>query len=120
MTEFKGFCHCGAVQVTASRIPSEVLLCNCSLCAKTGWEGVYFSSDELTISGEVHGYTRSDLATPYLTVFRCATCGIGTHWEPITPPPHARMGVNARLFDPALLAGATRTQVDGRSWPTDA
>ena len=47
---------------------------------------------------------------------RCATCGTPTHWEPLTAPPHERMGVNARLVDPALLDGVAVRAVDGRSW----
>ena len=116
MSELHGSCHCGAVQVTASRAPDLVLECNCSLCSKTGWRGVYFASDEVRIGGELHGYTRSDLKEPMLTVFRCARCGIPTHWEPLTAPPHERMGLNARLFDPAMLEGLEVRQVDGRSW----
>ena len=66
--------------------------------------------------GEFDAYVREDIGEPYLKTLRCRTCGIMTHWEPLTPPPHARMGVNARLLEPAWLAGVEERAVDGASW----
>jgi hypothetical protein len=40
-----------------------------------------------------------------------------THWTPLTDPPHERMGVNARLFEPGAFDGVPVKHVDGRSWP---
>ena len=90
--------------------------CTCSLCAKTGFRGIYYASDELEIAGAFDEYVREDIGEPCLKTLRCRTCGIATHWEPLTPPPHARMGVNARLLDPALLAGVEVREIDGASW----
>jgi hypothetical protein len=109
-------CHCGAARITLPRKPDSVTQCNCSLCAKTGFRGVYYSSDELAIEGEFDSYVRSDLKQPYLATHRCRTCGIVTHWTPLSDPPHERMGVNARLMDEAELQGVPVKEVDGRSW----
>jgi len=111
-----GTCHCGRVRITLPRRPDEVTQCNCSLCSKSGFRGVYFSSDELTIDGEVDSYVREDLKQPYLATYRCKVCGTVTHWTPLSDPPHQRIGVNSRLFDEALVAGLPVKQVDGRSW----
>ena len=112
----EGRCHCGACTVRLPRTPGSVTQCNCSLCRATGWRGVYFGSDELEISGEFDSYVRSDLDEACLRTFRCRRCGQATHWEPLTEPPHKRMGVNANLFDPAVLAELPVRQVDGASW----
>ena len=45
-------CHCGQARITLPRAPEQVTQCNCSLCTKTGFRGVYFASDELVIEGE--------------------------------------------------------------------
>lgn len=109
-------CHCGRASIRLPRTPDYVIQCNCSLCAKTGVRGVYFGSEEIEIAGEFKSYVRTDLDEVYLTMKRCVTCGVATHWEPLTPPPHARMGVNARLLDPALLADVEVREIDGASW----
>lgn len=109
-------CHCGRATIRLPRKPEQVTQCNCSLCTKTGFRGVYFGSNELVIEGEFHSYVRDDLKQAYLANHRCAYCGILTHWTPLTDPPHERMGVNARLIDPAALDGVPVQEVDGASW----
>ncbi len=110
-----GACHCGRASITIPRKPEQVTQCNCSLCSKTGFRGVYFGSDELEIAGEFDSYVRTDLKQAYLANHRCRTCGILTHWTLLSDPPHERVGVNARLFDGAL-DDLPVSQVDGRSW----
>ena len=71
---------------------------------------------ELEIAGKFDSYVRTDLDEVFLRTLRCSNCGMTTHWEPLTEPPHERMGVNANMFDPAALAGLPVVQVDGASW----
>ena len=98
-------CHCGACTIGIAHAPDHIVQCNCSLCRKTGWRGVYFSSDELVIDGEFDSYVRSDLDEVFLQTFRCKQCGQATHWEPLSEPPHERMGVNAAFNSGALEFG---------------
>ena len=114
---FTGRCHCGAVTIRIPRKPESITECNCSLCATTGFRGIYFGSDELQIDGPLDEYVRADMSEPMLKQLRCADCGTATHWEPLTEPPHERMGVNANLFGEEALAGVEVKAVDGRSWP---
>jgi hypothetical protein len=44
---------------------------------------------------------------------RCARCGCLTHWEHRVPPPDARVGVNARNFDPQELEAVRVRRLDG-------
>ena len=112
----EGSCHCGACTVRLPRTPDTVTRCNCSLCRATGWSGVYFSSDEIAISGEFDSYVRNDLPEVYLRTYRCSDCGMATHWEPLTEPPHERMGINANMLDRALIESLPVRHVDGASW----
>lgn len=112
-----GSCHCGAMRVTLAHAPDHVTQCNCSMCVKSGFRGVYFPGDEVGIEGdELTGYVRADLDEPFLTLWRCTRCGTVTHWTPLTPPPHERIGVNSRLFDAERVAALPVRLVDGASW----
>jgi hypothetical protein len=115
--ELVAACHCGRATIRLPRKPDEVTHCNCSLCTKSGFEGVYFSSEELQIAGEFDSYVRADSNPAYIAQHRCRYCGIITHWTPLTDPPHERMGVNARLLEPGALDGVAVKEVDGRAWP---
>ena len=114
--ELVATCHCGRARITLPRKPGSVTQCNCSLCTKSGFRGVYFAANELVIEGEFDAYVRSDLKQAYLANHRCKTCGILTHWTLLDGPPDGRAGVNARLIDEAVLYGLPIKEVDGRSW----
>ena len=116
MTELVASCHCRRATIRLPRKPESVTQCNCSLCSKTGFRGVYYPGDEIEISGDFQSYVRDDLKQAYLANHRCAHCGILTHWTPLSDPPHERVGVNARLLDPAVLEGVPVKEVDGASW----
>ena len=117
MNALVGSCHCGRVRITIPRKPDQVTHCNCTLCTKTGFQGIYYGSEELVIEGETDGYVRADSNPAFLSQRRCSHCGTPTHWVPLTDPPHERMGVNARLFEPGTFDDVPVKQVDGRSWP---
>ena len=103
-------------RIPAPRQPESVTQGHCSRWAKTGCRGVYVASDERSSDGEFDSYVRTDLKQAYLANHRCKTCGILTHWTPLSEPPHQRIGVNARLLDEAVLEGVPVKEVDGRSW----
>jgi hypothetical protein len=68
------------------------------------------------VAGRRDDYVRADLNERFLAVHRCANCGVPTHWTPLSPPPHERIGVNVALFDEEAFTGASIRKVDGRSW----
>ncbi len=59
MSSLVGTCHCGRVRIKVPRKPDQVTHCNCSLCTKTGFQGIYYPSAELEIEGETDSYVRS-------------------------------------------------------------
>ena len=104
-------CHCGDVTLSLPHTPDQVLQCNCSVCRKSGFRGVYYRAGEVAVAGALDGYVRSDMEDPCMTMWRCRRCGILTHWTLLEAWPYDgvprpdRMGVNARLLDAELLAG---------------
>lgn len=112
-----GSCHCGQARIGIPAKPDYVLQCNCSLCSKTGFQGIYFPPDQVAIEGEFDDYVRADSNPACISVHRCRNCGIATHWTLLTPPPHNTLGINARLFEPGTFEGVEMREVDGLSRP---
>ena len=61
-----GTCHCGRVRITIPRKPDQVTQCNCSLCTRTGFQGIYYSSGRASIEGEFDSYVRADSNPAYM------------------------------------------------------
>ncbi|MGH7025271.1 MAG: GFA family protein [Caulobacteraceae bacterium] len=106
-------CHCGAVRIEAPRPPETVTDCNCSICRKLGALWVYYDPAEVkmtTPETNLAGYVRGDGT---LTFRHCRTCGCTTDWRPLPGKSQDRMGINARLFAPEILASARIRHLDG-------
>ena len=108
----KGSCHCGAVTFVLDAAPAEVARCNCSICRRTGLLWAYYPPARVRLDGPTDTYVWGDRT---LALHRCQTCGCISHWTAFAPG-YDRMGVNARLLDPAVLAAARVKPVDGASF----
>ncbi len=98
-------CHCGAVRIEVAAAPSELNDCRCSICRRMGTLWAYYGPDEVRItppSGATDVYMWGDKMIGF---HRCRVCGNVTHWAPVDRE-SPRMGINARLMDPAVLAAA--------------
>ena len=106
-------CHCGAVRLVLDVAPATVTECNCSLCRRYGVLWAYYPR------GQVRLVPQPPPTATYLwngrnvAFHHCTTCGCVTHWSP-SDPARDRMGVNARLLDPSVLAGAELRHLDRR------
>ncbi len=105
----EGTCHCGAVRIEMGRAPVEVTSCNCSICRRLGGLWAYDAPARVRVTGVTDTYRWGDRT---LDLHRCRTCGCTTHWTP-TDAARDRVGVNARMFDPAVLAAARVRRLDG-------
>lgn len=112
MTEHRGSCHCGRVQLVLSDTPGDAGECNCSLCRRTGGLWHHCPPEAAAVEGEGVAYVQGDRS---LTTWHCGVCGCTTHWTP-TDPAYPRMAVNLRMFDPALWRDLPRRLIDGASF----
>ncbi len=97
--------------------PETATSCNCSLCRRTGGLWAYYALGEVAILGHPENTESYLWGDRTLLNFRCRTCGIATHWEPVERTPGARHGVNLRNFEPSLLASVVVRRFDGAdSW----
>ena len=106
-------CHCGAVRFEINRAPEEVADCNCTICRRYGALWAYYSPKEVQVTKDA-----TDIymwGERMLEFHRCRRCGCVTHWQ-AADKTHDRMGVNARLMTPEVLAHARVRHFDGASW----
>ncbi len=113
--KLEGGCHCGAVRFAISvELPLDVLDCNCSICAKTGFLHLIVPhSDFLLLRGAecLTSYRFGSGAAEHLF---CRTCGIKSFYQPRSHP--AAWSVNFRCLDPDHGIAPTVHQFDGRNW----
>lgn len=112
MTKHHGSCHCGRIRLVLRDTPFEAAECNCSVCRRTAGLWHYCSPHAATVEGEGVSYQQGDCA---LDLWHCPTCGCTTHWTP-TDATYPRMGVNLRMFDPAVWHDLPRRLIDGASY----
>jgi hypothetical protein len=108
-------CHCGAVKFEIAHEPEDVGDCNCSICRRLGALWAYYPLADVKIipaSGATDTYMWNDRI---LAFHRCKICGCTTHWYPVDTS-HDRMGVNARMMSPVVLAAVPVRKLDGASW----
>jgi hypothetical protein len=111
----EGGCHCKKVRF-AAEVPAavEVLDCNCSICAATGFRHlIVLHGDFRLLSGE-EALTSYRFGTGAADHLFCATCGIKSFYQPRSHPEAWSVNLNA-LDDPSALEVTVRT-FDGRHW----
>lgn len=109
MSEHRGSCHCGRIQLLMREEPLDAAECTCSICRRTAGLWHYCTPDAVAVKGEGVSYQQGDCA---LDLWHCPICGCTTHWTS-TDPAYPRMGVNLRMFEPAIRGELPRRLIDG-------
>ncbi|HEY4123873.1 MAG TPA: GFA family protein [Rhizomicrobium sp.] len=115
----KGGCHCGAVRFEV-KTPDEIELvdCNCSMCARTGYLHLIVSKDRFKLlSGEdkITTYTFNTGAAKHMF---CSVCGIKSFYIPRSHPDG--YSVNFRCLEKSNYSWISTTEFDGREWEKNA
>ena len=109
----QGSCHCGAVRLTLPSAPEQATKCNCSLCRRVGGLWAYYEFGTVRIEGHPENTAEYIWGDKTLRNVRCKTCGCVTHWEPLSPEPGGKHGVNLNNFDPRLQETVQVRRFDG-------
>jgi hypothetical protein len=105
-------CDCGAVRMEIDDPPRRVTDCNCGICRRYGALWAYYPLAKVRVSGPTTVYQRNGRA---LEFHHCSVCGCVMHWSPVDRS-RDRMGVNARMMAPEVVAAASVELCDGASW----
>ena len=109
-------CHCGSVSLAIDVPPAEVTDCNCSICRRYGVLWAYHTLDQVRVT-ETQPTERYMWGDRSIAFHRCRVCGCVTHWSP-GDRTRNRMGVNARLMAPEVLAKARVRHLAGAGHET--
>jgi hypothetical protein len=94
----EGGCHCGAVRFSVEfTAPPQLLDCNCSICAKTGYLHLIASEEDFTLlsgGGDLTEYSFGSGTAKHLF---CRHCGIKSFYVPRSHPDG--YSVNWRALD---------------------
>ena len=104
-------CHCGAVTLAIDLPPEWVADCNCSICRSYGVLWAYYRASDVRVAASVPIDVYS-WGAETLRFHRCSECGCVTHWTKVDPAID-RIGINARLMPPDILAAARIRRLDG-------
>jgi hypothetical protein len=113
--EITGGCHCGAVRFSAE-VPAavEVLDCNCSVCAKTGFRHLMVPHGDFILLNGAEALTSHKFGTGAADHLFCRTCGVKSFYQPRSHP--AAWSVNLNAVDDVSGLAITFSAFDGRNW----
>ncbi|HWA89259.1 MAG TPA: GFA family protein [Rhizomicrobium sp.] len=115
----KGGCHCGAVSFEVRTRPEiELVDCNCSMCAKTGYLHLIVAKKDFRLvrgDAAITTYTFNTGAAKHMF---CSICGIKSFYVPRSHPDG--YSVNFRCLDASEFASVFTTEFDGKHWELHA
>jgi len=111
----EGGCHCRAVRFEAEVPPEvEVLDCNCSICAMTGFRHLIVPHSDFQLLAGEGALTHYRFGTGAADHLFCSVCGVKSFYQPRSHPEAWSLNVNA-LDDVSGLELRARS-FDGRNW----
>ena len=114
-TRIAGGCHCGAVRFEAEVPPRvEILDCNCSICAKTGYRHLMVPHGDFTLLSGGEALTSYRFGTGAADHLFCLVCGVKSFYQPRSHP--GAWSVNFNTLDDVSGLEVTARIFDGRNW----
>ena len=111
-----GSCHCEAVRFRISLPASavELLDCNCSICAKTGFLHLIVPHTDFELASGADALTSYRFGSSAAEHLFCKVCGIKSFYQPRSHP--TAWSFNFRCLDEGHGLAATIRAFDGRNW----
>ena len=111
----EGGCHCGAVRFSVVfATPPELLDCNCSICAKTGFLHLIAAAADFTLLQGADMLTDYRFGSGSARHLFCKVCGIKSFYVPRSHPDG--FSVNWRALNGVGGVTPVIRPYDGRNW----
>jgi hypothetical protein len=110
-----GGCHCRAVRFEAEvPLEVEVLDCNCSICAMTGFRHLIVGHPDFRLLSGEGALTHYRFGTGTADHLFCSVCGVKSFYQPRSHP--GAWSVNLNALDDSSALSVTVRSFDGRNW----
>jgi hypothetical protein len=110
-----GGCHCRAVRFEAEVADEvEILDCNCSICAMTGFRHLIVPHEDLVLVSGEDALSRYRFGTGAAEHLFCRICGVKSFYQPRSHP--AAWSVNLNALDDRDALQIHVRAFDGRNW----
>ncbi|GAB5481215.1 MAG: GFA family protein [Parasphingorhabdus sp.] len=115
MIDVAGGCHCGAVRFAAqAEAQPEMLDCNCSICARTGFLHLFIPHDQFDLLQGESDLTSYKFGSGEADHLFCRHCGIKSFYQPRSHPDC--WSVNYNCLDAGHDLEPKITKFDGQNW----
>ena len=110
-----GGCHCGAVRFEAT-VPNapELLDCNCSICARTGFLHLIVPHSDFALLGGTDDLASYRFGSGQAEHLFCRHCGVKSFYQPRSHPDC--WSVNYNCLDEGHRLTPIIRKFDGRDW----
>ena len=113
--KIEGGCHCGAVRFEAEvPLEVEILDCNCSICAKTGFRHLIVPHEDFRLLSDEGALTSYRFGTGAAEHLFCGACGVKSFYQPRSHP--NAWSVNLNAVDDCSALSIRARAFDGRNW----
>ena len=110
-----GGCHCGAVRFEAEvENAPELLDCNCSICARTGFLHLIVPHQDFTLLKGESDLTSYKFGSEQANHLFCSRCGVKSFYQPRSHPDC--WSVNHHCLDVGHELKPVITKFDGQNW----
>ena len=115
MAAVHGGCHCGAVRFRAKVRPApELLDCNCSICARTGFIHLIVPQNDFTLLQGSDALTSYRFGSRQADHLFCRHCGVKSFYQPRSHPDG--WSINYHCLDAGHGLTPTTLNFDGQNW----
>ncbi len=114
MARQRGSCHCGAVAFEAEGELDRVTVCNCSICARSGYLHWYVEPARFRLLTDPSSYDTYRFGTGTAQHHFCRICGVSAFRRPRSDP-HL-YDVNARCLEGVDAEALPVERFDGENW----
>jgi hypothetical protein len=118
MLTYQGGCHCGSVRFEVVGTIEELAVCNCSICAKTGYLHWEVDPRRFTLLTSKHAMRNYQFGTKTAKNYFCENCGVSPFRHSRSAP--EMVNINVRCLDGVDAEALTRAlpveHFDGQNW----